>query len=555
MLVILTMVLQLFAIPTLASSDVVETEGLSGIQTICEALSRSVEAREGVELEIADTKLLYDFAGNAYFLTEYAPTGYMIAHADTQEVVEYALASDSPYLGLDSDLFYGGATYYYYFNGDEYVHTIISESISVDEAQTFAEVNQKMNDCLYTAALNDTADLSNSTAAVTKTYVPGSSFLSTLSSSDSFGYYAGGVCGYIASGMLLLWMTKRYNTEYINRFTFLKAGNRFRNGNFTRKLRYEYGYGNDSSADGTFASASMKDVLLSYASDIKASFTIKTNPPLTLPTASSIIKILKESQVPVVVFGDLNYPSGDDSAPHAVLAYGYTSDNDVVVHYGWSGYANVVLSYNWGVLGSILYITNNSLNTVTIEDIPNDNWAYEPVSYCIRYGIIDVWDRGIKNFLPNEYMARGAFVNALYQFAGCPDISAYNAQKMYDTFDDFDKNTRFHDAAVWAYYNDLLYGTTNMTLTLGGAITREQAVVFLYRFSNSMNYSFSNTNGPAYTTFQDASKVTGYGIPAMDWATRRYIIWGSNNKLSPHDTMTRAQCASMLYCLAVRATP
>ena len=30
------------------------------------------------------------FLTETYFLTEYAPTGYMIAHADTQEVVEYA---------------------------------------------------------------------------------------------------------------------------------------------------------------------------------------------------------------------------------------------------------------------------------------------------------------------------------------------------------------------------------------------------------------------------------------------------------------------------------
>ena len=71
-----------------------------------------------------------------------------------------------------------------------------------------------------------------------------------------------------------------------------------------------------------------------------------------------------------------------------------------------------------------------------------------------------------------------------------------------------------------------------MTLTLGGAITREQAVVFLYRFSNSMNYSFSNTNGPAYTTFQDASKVTGYGIPAMEG--RKFLIPLSQTSMIPY---------------------
>ena len=81
---------------------------------------------------------------------------------------------------------------------------------------------------------------------------------------------------------------------------------------------------------------------------------------------------------------------------------------------------------------------------------------------------------------------------------------------------------------------------TNMT----GAITREQLAAILFRYAKQKGYDVSKSadlNG-----FADADAVSGYATDAMRWAVASGLIQGSNSKLNPKGTATRAQVATIL---------
>ena len=81
---------------------------------------------------------------------------------------------------------------------------------------------------------------------------------------------------------------------------------------------------------------------------------------------------------------------------------------------------------------------------------------------------------------------------------------------------------------------------TNMT----GAITREQLAAILFRYAKQKGYDVSKSadlNG-----FADANTVSTYATDAMRWAVANGLIQGSNSKLNPKGSATRAQVATIL---------
>ena len=69
----------------------------------------------------------------------------------------------------------------------------------------------------------------------------------------------------------------------------------------------------------------------------------------------------------------------------------------------------------------------------------------------------------------------------------------------------------------------------------------EQIIVILYRYAHE-----ENTEDGKLTSFPDAKDISGYALEAMNWAVARGLINGSDGKLLPQDTATRAQIAVIL---------
>ena len=91
----------------------------------------------------------------------------------------------------------------------------------------------------------------------------------------------------------------------------------------------------------------------------------------------------------------------------------------------------------------------------------------------------------------------------------------------------------------WAMDNSISDGTN-----MPGVITREQLATILYRYAKQKGYDVSKS--AALTGFSDADKVSGYASEAMQWAVAEGLLQGSNGKLNPQGSATRAQVATIL---------
>ena len=98
------------------------------------------------------------------------------------------------------------------------------------------------------------------------------------------------------------------------------------------------------------------------------------------------------------------------------------------------------------------------------------------------------------------------------------------------------------EARQWAMDFGISDGTAP-----GAAVTRQQLAALLYRYAQSQGYDVgigADTNILSYT---DALTVSGYAIPAMQWACGAGVLYGtSDGRLNPTGTATRAQFAVML---------
>ena len=90
-------------------------------------------------------------------------------------------------------------------------------------------------------------------------------------------------------------------------------------------------------------------------------------------------------------------------------------------------------------------------------------------------------------------------------------------------------------------------GYTEQTFGPNDNITREQLAAILHRYANYKGYDVSVGEDTNILSFDDAQTISGYAVPAMQWACGAGLMQGSNRKLLPTAQATRAQVAAMLH--------
>ena len=109
----------------------------------------------------------------------------------------------------------------------------------------------------------------------------------------------------------------------------------------------------------------------------------------------------------------------------------------------------------------------------------------------------------------------------------------------YDGVDTTSGNTWYEAGAAWAVANGVSDGTS-----LEANLTREQLVTMLWRYAK---YKGQDVSAAAdLSAYQDGAQVSAYAAPAMQWACGTGVVQGSNGKLMPADTATRAEVAQIL---------
>ena len=180
-------------------------------------------------------------------------------------------------------------------------------------------------------------------------------------------------------------------------------------------------------------------------------------------------------------------------------------------------------------------------------------WAHKGIDYCVRNRLMS--GVGAGTFSPDTACTRAQIVKILYNLSGNQtDYSYY-----YLPFTDVAPGAWYYNAVAWAYCNDVTSGTSATTFTPNAAITRQQLVTFLYRYTVKYAPEFTGNAAPI-SAFPDAGSVANWAYAAMSWAVGNGLIKGNGHDngldyLDPNGSATRAQTATIImrYCQLIGA--
>ena len=174
------------------------------------------------------------------------------------------------------------------------------------------------------------------------------------------------------------------------------------------------------------------------------------------------------------------------------------------------------------------------------QDLSTSAWYHKSVDNMIRSGyMVGV---GAGRFAPDMELSRAMFVTILYQMAGEQPTETETA------FTDVSADAWYAPAVAWAFANGIVSGTSETTFSPNVPATREQIVTILMRYSGAAEPETDVLGG-----FQDASAVSDFALPAMNWAVANGIISGrGNGMLSPKDSATRAECCQIIAVFSAK---
>lgn len=155
-------------------------------------------------------------------------------------------------------------------------------------------------------------------------------------------------------------------------------------------------------------------------------------------------------------------------------------------------------------------------------DVKPTDWFYNDVKYAYENGLMT--GTASDAFSPEAPVTRGMVMTILARREGIRT----------------DRYTPWYAAGCeWAKANGISDGSNPEA-----PVTREQLAAMLYRYAALKGRDLTAGEN---LNFTDASDVSAYALPALQWATGEKILTGSNGALNPQATATRAHLAAILH--------
>lgn len=172
-------------------------------------------------------------------------------------------------------------------------------------------------------------------------------------------------------------------------------------------------------------------------------------------------------------------------------------------------------------------------------DVKPGAWYYTAVDYAVGEGLFS--GTSSSTFAPDEPMTRGMFVTVLGNKANIepgeyPDSS----------FSDVAPGKWYAPFVEWAAGKGIVNGVGDGKFAPNRNVTREQMAVILYNYAKFAGADLTVQAG-LLERFPDGGTVSKYARYAMEWALTHEIMGGSDGKLDPLGTATRAQVAQIFY--------
>lgn len=174
-------------------------------------------------------------------------------------------------------------------------------------------------------------------------------------------------------------------------------------------------------------------------------------------------------------------------------------------------------------------------------DVARGDYFFDAVEWAAEQGIMDGVGGGL--FAPHSACTRAQLVTILYRLEGSPAASA-------NPFNDVARGSYYEKAVAWAAENGIVTGYSDGLFGPNDRITREQLASILYRYAQYKKLDVSVGEDTNILSYNDATRISDYAFPAMQWACGAGLLKGANGDLLPKNTATRAQMATILYRLA-----
>lgn len=230
------------------------------------------------------------------------------------------------------------------------------------------------------------------------------------------------------------------------------------------------------------------------------------------------------------------------------LAEGEDASNVVIYHLSSDGkIEKFKATYDSGT-GKVTFTTDHFSvymiayePTAAYEDVALGNWYYDAVNNAIKKGLMS--GTSATKFEPGANTTRAMLATILWRLAGeeKPTLA------MSPFADVSDQNAWYYNAALWAYEKGIIKGLNDTTFGATKALSRQELVTMLYRYSQLYNSSLTAAGTMDTSHFADWSTVPDWASEGFQWGIQNGVISGtSDSMLSPGSNATRSQLASIL---------
>ena len=175
--------------------------------------------------------------------------------------------------------------------------------------------------------------------------------------------------------------------------------------------------------------------------------------------------------------------------------------------------------------------------TIIFKDLGDAIWARESIAYLADKKIINGYENG--NFEPNKNITREEFAKM------CVTAFGIGSGNKNAEFTDVDKNAWYGRYVGILGSAGIVNGYEDGSFGVGRDITREEAAVTINRILNASEKDYEQIET---ADFKDEDDIDEYAKQSVNELKKRGIVCGnSDNMFLPHNCLTRAECAQMIY--------
>ncbi|MEA4895210.1 MAG: InlB B-repeat-containing protein, partial [Oscillospiraceae bacterium] len=198
-------------------------------------------------------------------------------------------------------------------------------------------------------------------------------------------------------------------------------------------------------------------------------------------------------------------------------------------------------TYTFTMPGSYVTVTPTfSKSDFPFIDVPETHWAYGDIAWVYKNGLMNGTGDGT-TFEPGATTTRGMIVTVLWRIEGKPTSSAKAS------FSDVTDGAYYAGAIAWAAEHKIVEGFSSEKFKPEQYITREQLAAILWRFAKYKGYDVSIGESTNILSYLDATSISEYAEPSVQWACGSGLINGVDSKLMPQGNAERCQVAAILH--------